>query len=599
MINDKSSNSNQFILNSDIKTKNKTKSGYINNENPIENRINFKLSLRKQKITEKISHKRIPQIITDLKEFKIENIKSIIYTDKDILSGKIYDDLESSFKNETYNILINSLSGLGRILKEKAENENIDYILKADSSYNIKNNIKKEYFPLGNLILKILINSNDKIVYIFCLNFFLSFTSYFDDFNKEIANEKNLNDIFEKYIKLYPFITENTKKNENYHKIFKINNDEKLECFESYKFGAQILKIFGNIFLSINSYESFEKINFYNKIFYLLNIFDLEYEHKNFLHVRIDYLKTIIWLLYIFFKKVENFDIKNKEGILNIIPSLLYYIKLFHSYDEIDILEDIIELLEHISDINNDFSQKIAEFEGINILSNVINIFYKENNIIINNGDEKYNSINNIINRIIYTITNIFILDEKYLTNIDYSNFYNSFEKLFIFYKNYHTNDDDIDEKMVHLLGILACFENNDSIIKLFLINKIIIENLFQFYYEFNKLETLLFIDNIMIKQNKDVRNFILEKGGFNIIIKNICENNDNEKEVLNSSINILFKLLENEKDNKDKIYLEKIYQTSVPEKIKELYNNNKISKNEIIITIINYLENYEKSINT
>ena len=317
------------------------------------------------------------------------------------------------------------------------------------------------------------------------------------------------------------------------------------------------------------------------------------------MHVRIDYLKTIIWLLYIFFKKVENFDMKNKGGILNIIPSLLYYIKLFHSYDEIDILEDIIELLEYISDINNDFSQKIAEFEGINILSNVINIFYKENNIIINNGDEKYNSINNIINRIIYTITNIFILDEKYLTNIDYSNFYNSFEKLFILYKNNHTNDDDIDEKMVHLLGILACFENNDSIIKLFLINKIIIENLFQFYYEFNKLETLLFIDNIMIKQNKDVRNFILEKGGFNIIIKNICENNDNEKEVLNSSINILFKLLENEKDNKDKIYLEKIYQTSIPEKIKELYNNNKISKNEIIITIINYLENYEKSINT
>ena len=75
MINEKSSNSNQFILNSDIKTKNKTKSGYINNENPIENRINFKLSLRKQKITEKISHKRITQIITDLKEFKIENIK--------------------------------------------------------------------------------------------------------------------------------------------------------------------------------------------------------------------------------------------------------------------------------------------------------------------------------------------------------------------------------------------------------------------------------------------------------------------------------------------------------------------------------------------
>ena len=376
MINDKNSNSNQFILDSDIELKNIIKSGYIKNENPIENRINFKLSLRKQKITEKIAHKRIPQIITDLREFKIENIKSIIYTDKDILSGKIYDDLESSFKNESYNILINSLSGLGRILKEKVENENIDYILKADSSYNIKNNIKKEYFPLGNLILKILINSNDKIVYIFCLNFFLSFTSCFDDFNKEIANEKNLNDIFEKYIQLYPFITENNKKNENYHKIFKINNDEKLEYFESYKFGAQILKIFGNIFLSINSYESFEQINFYNKIFYLLNIFDLEYEHKNFLHVRIDYLKTIIWLLYIFFKKVENFDIKNKEGILNIIPSLLDYIKLFHSDDEIDILEDIIELLEHISDINDVFSQKIEEFEGINILSNVINIFY-------------------------------------------------------------------------------------------------------------------------------------------------------------------------------------------------------------------------------
>ena len=88
MINEKSSNSNQFILNSDIKTKNKTKSGYINDENPIENRINFKLSLRKQKITEKISHKRIPQIITDLKEFKIENIKVLYIQIKIFYLGK-------------------------------------------------------------------------------------------------------------------------------------------------------------------------------------------------------------------------------------------------------------------------------------------------------------------------------------------------------------------------------------------------------------------------------------------------------------------------------------------------------------------------------
>ena len=146
---------------------------------------------------------------------------------------------------------------------------------------------------------------------------------------------------------------------------------------------------------------------------------------------------------------------------------------------------------------------------------------------------------------------------------------------------------------MVHILGILACFENNEGIIQLFLSNENIIVNLFQYYYEFNKLETLLFIDNIMIKQEKNVRNFILEKGGFDIIIKNICEY-DNDKEVLNSSIKILFKLLEYEKDDKYKIYLEKIYKTSVPDKIKELYNNNnKISKNEMIITIINYFDNY------
>ena len=466
-----------------------------------------------------------------------------------------------------------------------------------DSSYNIKNNLKKENFPLGNLILKITINSNDKIVYIFCLSYLLYFTSIFDDFNKEISNEKNLNEIFDKYINLYPFITENNKKNENYYKIFKINNDEKPEFYEAYKFGTQTLKMLGKILLSINSYESFESIHFYEKIFYLLNIFYLEFEHKECLYVRIDYLKTLIWLIYVFFKHIENFGIKYKEEILNSIISLLDFIKILYSSDEIDILEDIIELLEYISDISNDFSQKIFEYKGVNILSNIINTFFKNNYININNEDKKNISINNIINRILYIIINIFLLDDNLLINIDYSNFYMAFEKLFFFYKDNHIKQNDIQEKIVHLLGILACFENNEGIIQLFLSNENIIVNLFQYYYEFNKLETLLFIDNIMIKQEKNVRNFIIEKGGFDIIIKNICEY-DNDKEVLNSSIKILFKLLEYEKDDKYKIYLEKIYKTSVPDKIKELYNNNKISKNEMIITIINNFENYEKKLN-
>ena len=435
-------NNNQFILNFNTKLKDIIKTENKEDENPLESRINFRLSLRKQKIKEKIALQRIPELIIDLKGLKCENIKKILYTDEDILSGKIYDDLESSYKNKNDYNLRNSLNGLGIILKEKAKNdyENIEYIIKVDSSYNIKNNLKKENFPLGNLILKITINSNDKIVYIFCLSYLLYFTSIFDDFNIEISNEKNLNEIFDKYINLYPFITENNKKNENYYKIFKINNDEKPEFYEAYKFGTQTLKILGNIFLSINSYESFESIHFYEKIFYLLNIFYLEFEHKECLYVRIDYLKTLIWLIYVFFKHIENFGIKYKEEILNSIISLLDFIKILYSSDEIDILEDIIELLEYISDISNDFSQKIFEYKGVNILSNIINTFFKNNYININNEDKKNISINNIINRILYIIINIFLLDDNLLINIDYSNFYMAFEKLFFFIRTIISN---------------------------------------------------------------------------------------------------------------------------------------------------------------
>ena len=368
--------------------------------------------------------------------------------------------------------------------------------------------------------------------------------------------------------------------------LFKINTDMKTELIESYIFGNTILKLLGNLLISSDSYKPFEAINFHAKIIYLLSIFDLDYENENFLIERINYLDTLIWLIYLFIKKVEILFINYKDYIINTIPYILNNLKSLNLFKEFDIIEKIIELIENISDIDDIFNQKIIECEGLIILPNIIK-YYCINDYNNNNIDD-FNLIDEIIDRILYIIVNIFLLDSKYLQNVDYSNFYSFFETVFNYYIKNNSNNNDIKEKLVHLLGVLACFEDIEQIIQLFLLNKNIITILFKNYNDCNKLEVLLFIDNIMIKQKKEVCDFIINMGVIDIIKNNIFNFNINDENVFETSINTLSKIIQFEKSINNHVFFDKLVLSSISDKIKEIYINNKFKKEtENIIQLI------------
>ncbi len=149
----------------------------IKEENINEERISFKLSLRKKKIREKLNKSRKNfyfiqedfkdnNIQTNNQDFEFNNIKKYLCSDEYILSGKLYDDLNNSSENKNELTLRNILNGFGCFLNEKAKKK-IDIkniLLNVDSSYNIKNNIKNVYFPFGHLLLKIGIETNARII---------------------------------------------------------------------------------------------------------------------------------------------------------------------------------------------------------------------------------------------------------------------------------------------------------------------------------------------------------------------------------------------------------------------------------------------------
>lgn len=583
-----------------------SKKNDIKEDNFNENRISFKLSLRKKKLKEMVYENRKNFYLShQVQDFDLNNINKFhdnsdcnntdkfLCKDEYILSGKLYDKLNDSYKSKNELSLRNMLNGLGCFINDKRKNhlEFKDILLKANSSYNIRNNIKNEYFPLGHLLLNILFQANDKIVYIYCLNFLLYFSSVFDIFCKEISNERNVNNIFQKLIDFYPFITEN-KKTEKIYEILNINNDMKPEVAEAYKYGSQTLQLLGNIFISSKSYKCFESINFYEKVFYLLIVFDLEYEHKSNIKYRIDYLDTLLWLIFLILKNVENIDINYKDLICKIIPLILNNINILSSSEEFYIIEALIDLVEYISEINNIFCQKIFESNGINILTNKIEYLFKNHHI---NDEDK--SKDDILDNILNIIINIFLLDSCYLKYFDYSQFIKTFENLFNYFKVNHSQENMIEKQLVHLLSVLACFDDIQQIINGILLNKNIISNLFKVYYEKDESMTLLFIDNIMIKQKREVRNFILDMGAFDILKNHIFNYNEKNIKMVKSSINILFKIIKAEKGINDKSFLEKINNTSIPDKIKELYSNNIIPNDIISKFIIEELDNQDKNI--
>ena len=114
----------------------------------------------------------------------------------------------------------------------------------------------------------------------------------------------------------------------------------------------------------------------------------------------------------------------------------------------------------------------------------------------------------------------------------------------------------------------------------------------------FVKKNVILFIDNVFEKQSKSTRQFILDLGAFDILGNNICNYNDNNIEVVKNSIKAFYKLIVKEKEGNIRLLFEKIYNTAIPDKIKELAYECKLEESENVIkSLINDFETYEKSL--
>jgi len=561
-----------------------------------EERISYKLSLRKEKIQKAIFDKREAKSLSNILSFNSDNISKELYR-KDILSGIFYDDLEKSYKENNIIELKKLLKSFNSFINNnKIDNIQIkDLLSKGDSSYNIINNIqKKEFSPLCSLIFEIGLNTDDKIIYVYCFNSILYFSYISNEFCIEIVNSKMLNKILERLIYFFPNFMENKKINHQHNKLFKINTENNLNEIQAYYSGNIILKLFGNLFISIDSYQPFEEINFYEKIFFLFYAFDIEVEYKQYIKYFFDYMDTLIWLVYLFLKRVKDIGVNYKDKIITIFSNLLSGIKALYFTQETDLLEKIIELIQIIIEMDNIFLQKFVELDIISTLSLLFGYLFTSDK----NGSEiKLDS--DIIDKILILYIDIFTVDSKYIKNLDLSYFAFVYEKLLDFYKMHHNNHYYIQDNLVQILSNLACFEENQQIVQNFMMNNKIITNIFKNYYEYHKLKTLHFIDIAISKQLKGVRDSLLNWGGFDIINKNICNYDGNSKEVIASSIKILYNLIEAESIFNVNLLLEKLYKTSIPDKLKILYYENDIQPEaEVTLKlIINIFETYEKTL--
>ena len=554
-----------------------------------ENRISFKLSLRKQKIQEEIfrkrGHKSLNQVLNNTNDdTKIK--------ENDILSGVYYDYLENAYKTNDNDELKELLNSFAVLLDEIPKgNDDIRIILmKANSSKNNKINekyAKDTNFPLSSLIFQISVDTNDKILYIYSSSLILNFTFISNEFCKEISNVEMLDKMMKRLIYFYPLFGENKK--------LEKKKLEKKEEAEAYCFGGQILQIFGNIFTCSENYKSFESIHFYEKIFDLLYMFELDSKHNEFFKFRLEYLDTLIWLIYLFIEKTENLIINYNEKILMIIPCLVSDIRCFYYLEENYYLGKIVEIIERISYLNIIYAQRLVESDAIKILTNLFGyLFPSDDNFI------QIKLSDNIVDEILGIFVIIFTLDSKYIINLDFSSFSLVIEKLFDDYKLENSDRSYyIRNKLVILLSNLACFDDVDQIVSKFMKNNKIIITLFQYYYNEHKLETLQFIDNVLTKQKKDIRDLVLNFGGFEIIKRNICDSDITDRKIILSSINVLYKLIVAEKAYNIRLLFENIYNTSIPEKIKEIFFDKDIqNENEHIIKlIITDFETYEKSL--
>jgi hypothetical protein len=291
---------------------------------------------------------------------------------------------------------------------------------------------------------------------------------------------------------------------------------------------------------------------------------------------------------------VKDIEVNYKDKIIMILPNLLNGIKALYFTQEIDLLEKILEIINQIIELDTIFLQKFVELDIINILSLLFGYLFNSDK----NGSEIQLN-DDIIDKILALYIEIFRVDSKYVKNLDLSYFVFVYEKLLDIYKMNHINQYCIQDELVQLLSNLAYFVDTEQIVEKFMMNNKIITIIFKYYYEYHKLKTLSFIGNVMGKQLKGVRDSILKLGGFDIINKNICNYDGNSKEVIASSIKILYKLIEAESLFNVNLLLEKLYKTSIPDKLKVLYYENDFQPETqaIIKLIISIFEEYEKTL--
>ena len=581
-----------------------------NDENNLsfnQDRINNKLSLRKKKIEEILSSKRNMNIINTFQAFNDSNdnldfISSeheiIPYSKNDFTTGDLYVKLKTYYESKDIDKIREVVNNLVNFFNvKKLDNIELkEYYMK--SGCNINN---KEKFPFAKLLFDIGANTEEKKIFIYCFNFILNFSFISNEFCKELIQEKKIDLILDKLIYFYPIFKDETNSIENIETDnTKIKSDATRT--ESYYFGLQIFRLLGNIYISAENFEQFEMINFYDKIFYLISDFNLE--EINLKHKRIfyEYLETLLWLIGLFIQNDENFIKNYQDKLLGIIPYFFNNIKMLYFTQEIDLLDRILEILEILSATNYDFAAQIVDAQGIQILTNLFGYLFSYNKESI----EEITLNSEAICKILNIFINIFCLESKYLEYFDdYSSFALVIEKLISLYKLHAKNHFEIQIKLVKLMANLACFSDIEPIITKFITNRNIIKDLFKYYNSFHKKDIILFIDNIIEIQPKKVIDFILDSGGFDIIKNNICNFNDNNTELVKNSIIAFYKLIQKEKGFNIRLFFEKIYNTAIPEKIKEIAlninvddNNDENEYENKIKNILYDFEVYENSLN-
>ena len=587
--------SNVFIIKNDFKTIQEKQIQKIFNE---QRNLN-KLSLRKKKLNDILFFKRnndtyninaINSISNDINNNKYIN-NNFVYFD-------LYFNLKNSFDSKNEHNILNILNSFSVFIKSNniTEKEFEESLLKFD--YNINNNeiLLKEKYSFAFLLFNIGIYTKNKYIYIHCFNHLLNFSFISDDFCKEILTISNINLIYAKLIYFYPIF--NLNNFDNFNSVQKV---------ESFYMGGQIFRFFGNLYISSSNNEVFKQIDFYKKIIDLIFILNIDEINSKYNIIYFEFLETLIWILTLFSEKEENFKYEYKIELSKIIPKFLDDIKLLYFSKSFDIIEKILELFTILSDDNPDLIKKFVEGNGFQILLDLIISLFDEN---INN-DVNQKLYKNIIDKILDILNTIISKETKYFKNSnDYSTLSIVIEKLII---NFNPkNDFKQQRKLIKILSNLALFNDINDIIAKILLNKNIIKELFQNYYLYHKLDIIVFISNVIEKQSKNVRDFFIEIGAFEIIKNNICNDICKDNRIISLSIKILYQIIKEEKSYDIKLLFEKIYNTAIPDKIKNLVNDNNINNNldndifinksnekisDIFNNLINDFEKYEKTL--